>query len=499
MSRLTPTLLASLVVLSSAGVVALVPSAAAQHASTDLRIRSFDNTFLDATLFLPDGATANSTPFVLMTHGWAGSRVTTPTGRVLDLLNAGYGVLTWDSRGFGASGGEVELDSPDYEVKDVQALVSYVARFVPQAKLQARGDPLVGMSGGSYAGGIQLLAAAFDPRIDAIAPEITWNDLTQALGPNGVPKLAWTSALFGAGLATSCSDGSGREFAPVTVTTGCQTSDLARYYAMVHATNSIPDEVREAFEYRSPKNYNQFVDVPTLIIQGFPDTLFDVNQAAANYAQIKANGAPVKLWLYDGGHALPGSTVPNTQAGLISPTVVKWFDRHLKGDTGVDTGPEVEYYLGGAWRSASAWPVPEATAQSTFLGGIAPLTQSVIGGGPTTSTSVRVANGPLASSGPMHIAFRVGGLETEATVYASLGVQTGTTVTRADGQVQPIRFAVDPSGFVAVETDLVQVTADVPAGSSLVLVFTSFERDYDNNRVPGFVNINNLRLDWSTL
>lgn len=37
---------------------------------------------------------------------------------------------------------------------------------------ETAGDPLVGMLGGSYGGGIQLTSAGIDSRIDAIAPGI---------------------------------------------------------------------------------------------------------------------------------------------------------------------------------------------------------------------------------------------------------------------------------------------------------------------------------------
>lgn len=40
------------------------------------------------------------------------------------------------------------------------------------------------MIGGSYGGAVQLAASSIDPRIDAIVPVITWNDLAYSLGPN---------------------------------------------------------------------------------------------------------------------------------------------------------------------------------------------------------------------------------------------------------------------------------------------------------------------------
>ena len=70
----------------------------------------------------PSGA---KVPTILEGHGWGGSRADRPerdsptrrTGNVGvgALRKAGFNVLTWDSRGFGNSGGTVTVDSPDAE------------------------------------------------------------------------------------------------------------------------------------------------------------------------------------------------------------------------------------------------------------------------------------------------------------------------------------------------------------------------------------------------
>ena len=134
---------------------------------------------------------------------------------------AGSSCSTWTARGFGASGGQIALDSPDYEVADARALVDRLAAR-PEVVQDGPGDPRVGVTGGSYGGALALLLAGYDPRIDALAPVITWNDLGQALFPNaaaapaalpadtpargafapdGVFKRGWAGVFFSAGLA----------------------------------------------------------------------------------------------------------------------------------------------------------------------------------------------------------------------------------------------------------------------------------------------------------
>src|SRR2546423_85420 len=53
---------------------------------------------------------------------------------IANFIDHGYNVLTWDPRGFGQSGGTVEIDDPRYEVRDVQALIDWVAKQ-PEAQL----------------------------------------------------------------------------------------------------------------------------------------------------------------------------------------------------------------------------------------------------------------------------------------------------------------------------------------------------------------------------
>ena len=92
-------------------------------------------------------------------------------------------MLTWSPRGTGASGGQIGLDSPDYEVKDTSQLVTWLARQ-PRVLLDRPGDPRVGITGASYGGGLALLAAAYDHRIDAVVAQSAWNNLASALFPN---------------------------------------------------------------------------------------------------------------------------------------------------------------------------------------------------------------------------------------------------------------------------------------------------------------------------
>ncbi len=169
---------------------------------------------IDVTLFAPADTPA---PAVLLAHGFGGSKDDT-AAQAQELVRRGFTVLTYSSRGFGRSTGKIALNDPDYEVADAHQLLDWLARQ-PEVLRDRDGDPRVGVTGDSYGGALSLLLAGTDPRVDAIAPVMTYNDLGQALLPNaasvdrvggdtpahgafgdqGVFKQAWTGLLFSAG------------------------------------------------------------------------------------------------------------------------------------------------------------------------------------------------------------------------------------------------------------------------------------------------------------
>ncbi|HET8960121.1 alpha/beta fold hydrolase, partial [Nocardioides sp.] len=110
------------------------------------------------TLFRPAGASrTDRVPFIMHSHGWGGSRTKDPA-RFGKWLEAGYGVLSFDQRGFGESGGKAHVENPDYEGHDVRRLISLVADL-GWVRQDGPGDPRMGAIGGSYGGGYQFLGA----------------------------------------------------------------------------------------------------------------------------------------------------------------------------------------------------------------------------------------------------------------------------------------------------------------------------------------------------
>ena len=192
-----PTLALS-AVLAVLGGVLLTGAAPADVRVAEERVATAKGVELDTSLYLPAVTPA---PAVLVAHGFGGSKASVDAD-ARALAARGFVVLTWSARGFGTSTGQIALDSPDAEVADARALVDRLATL-PEVQQDAPGDPRVGVTGASYGGALALMLAGSDPRVDALAPVITWNDLGQALFPNAARPDAPSQQTPAQGLAAS--------------------------------------------------------------------------------------------------------------------------------------------------------------------------------------------------------------------------------------------------------------------------------------------------------
>ena len=289
---------------------------------------------LDTTLFVPKNLRGTA-PAVILAHGFGGSKDDETTD-ALKLARHGYIVLTYSARGFGHSGGQITLDSPDYEVKDASRLIDLLAKN-PQVHLDKPGDPTVGIAGGSYGGALTLEAAGYDHRIDAIVPAITWNELGQSLFPQfaetgaatsaadkqpisepGVFKKQWAADFFGTG--------SGDKGVTPTTCGKFAAAYCAAYQASAAAGRPTP-QILALMAANSPARILDKIKAPTLLIQGEADSLFPLSEGDANAKGIAATGTPVKLVWYGGGH---DGGLPETDR--IDALTLSWFDRYLKKD-----------------------------------------------------------------------------------------------------------------------------------------------------------------------
>ena len=274
-----------------AGALAL--AAPGPAAALDAQVESFDGIHITTHFYPAAGlAEGETAPTILIGHGWGGTGAA-EDGTPAPFIEDGYNVVTWDARGFGTSEGIVMIDHPKFEAKDVSALIDFIAER-PQAQLDGPGDPRVGMSGGSYGGGIQFITAARDKRVDVIAPTIPWHNLMESLYPHQAVKAGWDLALVGAGIPTATVPQG--VFDPTGLPDqGGQSPQF--YNAVVGGLSSgaIPDSEIAWFEEHGPDFLLKKLDIPILIAQGTVDTLFDLNQGHRNYVALKKNDIPLKM------------------------------------------------------------------------------------------------------------------------------------------------------------------------------------------------------------
>src|SRR4051794_2076051 len=126
---------------------------------------------LDTRFYLPRDR-GGRVPAVLLAHGFGGTKDSVGSD-AQSLADRGYAVLTWTAQGFGRSGGQIHLDSPDYEVRDAQRLLDWLAAR-PEVRVDGPGDPRGGVVGGSYGGAPGLLVGRQGPRGGAVGPLVSW-------------------------------------------------------------------------------------------------------------------------------------------------------------------------------------------------------------------------------------------------------------------------------------------------------------------------------------
>jgi len=408
---------------------------------------------IDTTLYVPDGK-ATPQPAILQTNGFGLSKSAPEiVSQATFLARHGYVVLAYTAQGFGKSSGCVTLQSRTYDVQDAKQLISKVLKPRSDVLHDSHG-PVVGMVGGSYGGGIQANVAENDPRIHAIVPGRTWNTLQYSLDPSnrivpgdptgfshernaqGVFKAEWTSLFFasgnmnpltGAGMCPQDKKASGDVAGlacPGFLLEVCQT------YRRISTTGDATPADKALLADSSATTQIDKLNVPTLLVQGQSDTLFNENDAASTYLSLRRRGVPVQMIWNSGGHggydSLPGEcevygsgTGGADFTGLndcyLTLRTLHFLDHYLRGTP--DPSPGFTYYrdwvpYGGSgaddeqYGQAAQFPAGPATTyrlsgtSALTTGAAAPGTATFLnppGGTPPAYTETSNFTGPQSS------------------------------------------------------------------------------------------------------
>lgn len=467
---------------------------AAQDASfvrEEHMVESFDGVEIPTVLFVPEGG-ADAT--IMATHGWGGSKSSVEGYAPLAATN-GYALVAWDQRGFGESTAEVGLSGPK-EVADVSALIDFVAAD-DRIDDGPDGDPRIGMIGASYGGGIQLNAAAVDDRIDALVPVVPWHDLTFSLAPNGVPKLGWTTLLYGAGIAAARGVQSPD---PENLQRGVSPR-LHELYTETLARNDLPAEGEAFLSVRSTVAKADRIDTPSLVVQGLPDTLFTPNEGRRIVEDLQADGVDARLVLFNGGHTATETTRPDEQVAEIEAMAIAWFDQHIRGAGESDQAPLTYWDIQrGAFREADDFPPSDATRVEPTLADLAGSGQSLVANtiAPTSTSQIIPENGdhvPVSHAtfdltveddvevlGIPTLSLSVTPLAARAFLFGKLYHVADGTETLINNQVAPVAIEGTPGTAQQVEWELVGLQRHLAAGDTLRLSVAATDAAFTSAR-----------------
>ncbi len=492
---------------------------------------------LDATLFTP--ATSGPHPAVLLAHGFGGSKADL-TDQAHELQRRGYVVLTWSARGFAGSGGRIHLDDPAFEVTDARVLVDLLATR-PEVRLDAPGDPRVGVVGGSYGGALALMLGATDRRVDAVAASITWNDLAQAffpqqattgaapstpaaLSPIATPgpfKQLWASTFF-----QSANAGAARAAGSTTAPAGAATTNpvcgrfdptVCRLFLAVSESGTPSPELLDLLRAHSPAAVIGGLKAPTYLVQGMADSLFGIAQADATARALAAQGTPVAVRWMDGGH-----DGPSTTAASDEESVRTWLVHYLPTDGAAPAAAGIPLpafvYAAPVPRRQRVAPLLQtdayagsATTSNVPLLPVGPTSLlAPPGGEPAAITGIPGGAGLLATTLPTYslaalpgqsVAFdsavlaqqtRIVGAPrvrltvtssaASSTLYLSLWQVTAGVATFPRRLVAPVTVPTTPGQPTTVDIDLPAATWTFEAGSALRLLVTATDSAYAGPR-----------------
>ncbi|MFD9571167.1 CocE/NonD family hydrolase [Streptomyces sp. NPDC059982] len=506
--RVRPTTATALAAVLAAAALGLSPHqaqaapaaapAAPAAAAPELRFHDIPGSggiTLKGNVFTPAGAGAGRTyPLIVLPTSWGMPQIEY-VAQARKLADSGYVVVSYTSRGFWLSGGQIETAGPA-DIADVSAVIDWALATTPA-------DPArIGLGGVSYGAGISLLASAHDPRVKAVVALSGWANLIDSIYSGRTQHLQAAGLLGAAGYLT------GRPGPELQQILGdFLGSKLENEQAMIDWGRK-----RSASEQLDRINAN---GAAIMLGNAWGDTIFPPNQYAAFYEKLTG---PKRLEFRPGDHATAEGT---GLLGLPNDTWTnahRWFDRYLKGDrNGVDTEAPVQIksrsdagYEGYAdWKavgSGGAEKIALPDSEHVFAN-----VDSGADGGVVLLSSVldQFAKAPPVASIPLlprafAAVWQSERYAQERRVRGTVRLHTTVTPTKGDGTFVAYLYDVGPLGLgklvsnapytfhgkapgesFGVDLDLFSTAYDVPAGHRLALVVDTVDPLYIEHNPAG--------------
>lgn len=265
---------------------------------------------LDAEIIVPN--VAYPCPGIVWNHGFGGHKGNDRSEREA-IARYGYIILSYTSRGFGDTPGQVDLMGAKEQQDLFDAIDWLIAPNNPFVAGKVIPDA-IGQCGASYGGfHAWALARSGHPAVKTVVVIATATDLYEALMPYDVEELLWPTGFYATGYRPEDSN---------------YSQDFHRIVFELDTGINVQDARTELME-RAVKGRWANVRIPVFIIQGINDSLFPANQALEAYEELTARGVEARLYLGGIGH--PPAVGNGPEIERLYDQVLQWFDKHLKG------------------------------------------------------------------------------------------------------------------------------------------------------------------------
>jgi hypothetical protein len=352
----------------------------------------------------------------------------------------------------------------------------------------------MGAIGGSYGGGYQFLAAFEElrtrgkPVFDALAPEITWNDLKDSLAPEGVVRTEWATLLSAAATQSDALPQSVYEGFATGLATGTWPD------------GSVPGSVNltKFFRRNGPKwhvEHGRRLDIPVLFGQGTTDSLFPLQQGLRNWATaITKRARRHSIFVgYNGGHVLPAILPPGPSVtsdpcskrlagGTFTDLTIRFFDEQIRHEhTGLRGYGR--YHLATPAGTCTTVRSVRANTKITTVGRVA---TTAAGGAPI---AYPVAQGPIRIAGTPYLTGTLTAVGVDSRAFYGLAVGTSPANAQlVQDNVLPLNTTRPVTGE-PWRIALPSVAVNVPAGKTLYVIASPVSDTFGGmgSRVPGAV------------
>ncbi|TGL50776.1 esterase [Leptospira meyeri] len=332
---------------------------------------SNDGVKITGNLFIPKSGTGPF-PAVIFVNSWALNEYEyiVPAAK---LAKKGYVVFSYNTRGFGTSGGLINVAGP----KDMEDLSKGIDFLLANAPVNPTN---IGIAGISYGAGISLLGLSKEPRIKTAVAMSGWGSLPDSLYGNQTPRLVWGLLLVTAGYITGRMD-------PI----------IAENFGKLLDTRDVATVLAWASE-RSPNSAVAALNAagkPVYISNNSQDNLFQPNQILPYFEQLTV---PKKLDLNNGIHATAEIGGVLGLENYVWTNAYDWFDYWLKGiQNGIMTKPKVSIQkrFSSSRVTYSTWPNPNKVERTYHLRPMGLLTPGKI----TTTANTTNGNDTILSGG----------------------------------------------------------------------------------------------------